>query len=146
MASVSAVDIIVFDLDDDVELRKNPEAIAALAAFKASPHFAKITEALWKQADNRLNVATAAVPVPDDGDVCPMDLDQAERDRADKRAAHEVQFVHLAKDDVEQLWQHMHKDGPPSEWTKEQLSEAVVNVQRTKHRKTTDGQVYTGGG
>ena len=76
-----------------------------------------------------------------------METEQAERDRADKRAALEVQFVHLAKDDVEQLWQQLHKDGQqPTEWTKEQLTEAVVNVQRTKHRRTTDGSVETGGG
>ena len=63
-----------------------------------------------------------------------------------ERGAEEVQFVALVKEDVEALWQQLHKDGQqPAEWTKEQLAEAVTSVQNTKHRKTEQGSMRTGG-
>ena len=75
-----------------------------------------------------------------------MQEDPQQRAPPDKRGADQVVFVPLAKSDVEQLWQELHKDGQqPSEWTKEQLLEAVTSVQNTKHRKTEEGLVRTGG-
>ena len=57
-----------------------------------------------------------------------------------------MEFVPLAKPDVEELWQELHKDGKQlSEVTKEELLEAVTSVQNTKHRRTAEGSVRTGG-
>ena len=155
-------DLVGFDLDEQLG---DAGAKEALAQFKASPHFAQIQEALRKQAAGRLATAMAEAPdaaptAHDDGggageaDGRPagaanaMDEDGPEPPGrgADKRGAKEVQFVDLVKEDVEDLWQQLHKDGQqPAEWTKEQLAEAVKQVQHTKHRKTEAGSLRTGG-
>ena len=75
-----------------------------------------------------------------------MEVDSHLRAAVDKRGADKVAFVPLEKTDVEQLYLKLHKDGQqPPEFTKEQLQDAVTSVQNTKHRKTDEGSVRTGG-
>ena len=74
-----------------------------------------------------------------------MEVDLSLRAAADKRGADKVQFVALEKDDIEQLFFKLHKDGNFSDFTQEQLEDAVSSVQNTKHRKTEEGAVRTGG-
>ena len=156
MPNVVAEDLIGFDIDD--ELQQDPEAKRALEDFKASPHFTQIKQAMCKKAEGLWAKAAAeAVPFPsdhddEDGDGLgsgkdePMEVDSHQRAAGDKRGADKVALVALEKADVEQLYLKLHKDGQqPPDFTREQLQDAVTSVQNTKHRKTDEGSVRTGG-
>ena len=141
------------DVDGDEELQTDAEAVAYLKAFRDNPHFCKIQQAMRNNVTGKFEVPNEpAVPDPnDDGegmgfDGKPPEGDDKERARTDKRDAGRVHFAPHVKEDIEQLWNKMHGDGGPSAWTKEQLFEAVTNVQNTKHRNTAEGiSVKTGG-
>ena len=137
-------------------MEQDPEAQRALDEFMANPNFKQIKQAMCKKAEGLLEKAAAEqVPFPADNDVDDhglgsgkgdgMEVDSSVRGAADKRGADKVQFVTLEKDDIEQLFFKLHKDGKISDFTQEQLSDAVNSVQNTKHRKTDEGVVRTGG-
>ena len=149
-----AQDLFSFDLA--TELEQAPEAKRALDEFMAGPCFEQIKQAMCKKTEGLLEkVAAEQVPFPADNDDDDnglgsgkgdsMEVDPSLRAAADKRGADKVQLVALEKDDIEQLFFKLHKDGKVSDFTQEQLSDAVNSVQNTKHRKTDEGVVRTGG-
>ena len=74
-----------------------------------------------------------------------MDEDDDDATQPRGRDKRDAAWVELAKEDVGALWQQLLSSGQaPSDWTKEQLDDAFVQVQKSKHRRTAGGSVGTG--